>query len=221
MSAGNPANRADRPERPDPPPNAAEENPIDPVSPAVPWATASLLFIAGLALWLPALDRALIYDRSLILSGQIWRCWTGHFVHFGANHFFWDMVIFVPAGCWVERLWPRRTRWFYLGCPIAISAVLLGLDPALERYAGVSGVAAGVLVLLAGLQLRRKSGEPVWFWSAVLALVAAKVGYELVGHTPLMIDLPESVRVVPLAHVGGIIAGILFQLKSVSPRADP
>lgn len=208
------------PELPGPPDSPREEHPISPAAPALPWATCTILLLAGLTLWWPALDRALIYDRSLILTGQIWRCWSGHAVHFGANHFFWDMVIFVPAGIWLERLWPRRARWFYAGSPIAISAALLVMDPELERYAGISGVAAGVLVLLAGLQLRRKSSEPTWFWFAVLALVAAKVGYEIIGQAPLMIDLPSSVRVVPLAHIGGIVCGILFQLKSANPRVD-
>ena len=181
--------------------------------PAFPWITCTIFLTAGLALGLPVLDQALIYDRSLILTGEIWRCWTGHIVHFGANHFWWDMVTFVPVGCWLERLWSRRTRWFYLICPLAISVALLVFEPVLERYAGVSGVATGALVLLAGLQLRRNSSEPTWFWLAVLGLVAAKIVFELIGGAPFLIEMPLSVRVVPLAHIGGLICGLAFQLE--------
>ena len=123
------------------------------------------------------------------------------------------MVIFVPVGCWLERLWSRRTRWFYLICPLAISVALLVFEPVLERYAGVSGVATGALVLLAGLQLRRNSSEPTWFWLAVLGLVAAKIVFELIGGAPFLIEMPLSVRVVPLAHFGGLICGLAFQLE--------
>ena len=181
-------------------------------APAFPWFTCAIVLMSGLALWLSSVSEWFIYDRSLILTGQVWRCWTGHSVHFGANHFLWDMTVFLPAGCWLERLWPRRTRWFYLVCPLLISAAILALEPALDLYAGISGVATGALVLLAGLQLRRRPSEPAWIWMAVLGLVAAKIAFELVGRTPFLIELPLSVRVVPLAHISGLACGLVFQL---------
>lgn len=157
----------------------------------------------------PVWDQALVYNRDLILSGEIWRCWTGHVVHFGFGHFFWDMAIFVPAGCWLERLQPRRTRWFYLVCPPVLSAAFLAFEPSLDLYAGISGVATGVLVLLAGLQLRRPS-EPAWLWWSVLLVVGLKIVVEHTSQQPLMIDLPGGIRVVSLAHIGGLICGLAF-----------
>ncbi len=197
------------------------ESPTSSNSTAFPWVTCTISLAASAALWFPVLSSAFIYDRSLIITGEVWRCWTGHIVHFSANHFWWDMVIFVPVGCWLERIRPKRIRWFYVICPLAISTALLVVEPALERYAGISGVATGALVLLAGLQLRRRPAEPAWFWLTVLGLVAAKIGFELMGNDSLLVDLPGSVRVAPLAHIGGLLCGLIFQHPRVTPPLRP
>ena len=176
--------------------------------PAVPWGTVVLFLLALAALGVPRVSDGLIYDRDLILRGQLWRAWTGHFVHFGFSHFFWDFAVFLPAGIWLERAWPVLARGFFLICPLVISVCLLGFDPTLARYAGISGLATGVLVLLALRQLDRRPGEPRWFWFAVLALVALKIGRELVSGAPLLVTDFATVRTVPWAHVVGAAAAI-------------
>ncbi|HVU19016.1 MAG TPA: rhombosortase [Candidatus Didemnitutus sp.] len=149
-----------------------------------------------------------LYERRLILNGEIWRMWTGHLAHFGLSHLGWNLCVFVPAGCWFENLRPCAARWLYaLGLPF-ISAILLVADPTLETYAGLSGIATAVLVALAVLQLGRPEARPLWFWWAVLALVAGKVGLELFSGRPLLVSGFDHVRDVPLAHVGGAVAGV-------------
>jgi len=174
------------------------------------WATLALAVAAVLALGFPVLAAQLIYDRSLLQQGQCWRGWTGHIVHFGPNHLFWDLAVLLPAGCWLEYLWPRLARWFYVGCPLAISAVLFVFEPTLLRYAGLSGLATGVLVLLAGMQLGFANDGRAWLWWSVLALVGAKIGHELIAGAPLVVtDIGGNIRSVPLAHVGGGVCGVV------------
>ena len=180
------------------------------VRPVLPWATVAITLLAGCALAFPAVGSALIYERAPILHGQVWRAWTGHMVHFGLSHFFWDLAIFLPVGCWLEILWPAKTRWFYLASPWIISATMLAFDPGLLRYAGISGVATGALVLLAGLHLRQRKSEPAWFWIAVLALVGVKIGHELFTGAPLMVSDFSGIRTVPLAHISGVLCGTGF-----------
>jgi rhomboid family GlyGly-CTERM serine protease len=177
---------------------------------AFPWATLALALVAVLALVFQSVFEKLIYDRSLIFRGQVWRCWTGHVAHYGLSHLFWNLAVFVPAGCWLERLWPRGGRWFYAVCPPVISLALLWLDPSLIRYAGLSGLATGVLILLAGRQLSGKNHEPAWLWLGVLALVGAKIVLELITGAPLMVSGFAGIRTVPLAHLGGLICGGFF-----------
>jgi rhomboid family GlyGly-CTERM serine protease len=177
------------------------------------WRPWGALAVAGLALvvwgW-PVLAEFFIYDRALIRQGQVWRLWTGHVVHFGGSHLFWDLAVFVPVAGWLECLWPRRARWFYLWCPLAISVALFGFDPALVRYGGLSGLAAGMVVLLAGLQLRSGKDGRRWLWLGVFVLVGAKLGYEQVAGAPLVVtSFGDNVRSVPLAHLGGAVCGVV------------
>jgi len=174
-------------------------------------ATLAIAAAAGLAYVWPRLAGAWIFERPAILAGQVWRLWTGHLVHYSASHLWLDLAVFVAAGGWLEWILPRPARWFYLLAPPAISAVLLAGEPSLERYAGLSGVATGVLVLLALVQWRRDRTAPGWFWPAVLALVAVKIALEARGPAPLFARFDPDVRVVPLAHLGGVAcAGIAY-----------
>jgi membrane associated rhomboid family serine protease len=124
----------------------------------------------------------------------------------------WDHAVFLPAGAWLERTTPGLTRWFYALTPLTISALLLLGEPALSYYAGLSGLATGVLVLLALVQLRRDSAGPPWFWPGVLLLVAAKVVMELRAQAPLVVRFDSGVRTVPLAHIGGIACALIAAL---------
>lgn len=176
---------------------------------AVPWATLALAAVAGLALAVGPVGAAFFYERDLILQGEVWRLWTGHLAHFGPAHLGWNLAVLLPAGGWLERLNPVRARWFYLVCPLVISVVLLAFDRSLARYAGLSGLATGTLVLLACRQMLVGSGEPEWLWLGVLILVGAKIGWETFAGEPLL-AAPHSFRAVPLAHVAGALAGVFF-----------
>ena len=182
--------------------------------PALPWMTLLLAAVAGAAMISEPVARVLIYDRALIFRGEYWRVWTGHVVHFGASHFIWNLAVFVPSGWWLERLWPKTTRWYYLVSPLIISAAMLAFDPALGRYAGLSGLATGMLVLLAALQLGRRAEEPAWFWISVLLLVAIKIGVELFTGAPVFVSGFGDIRTVPLAHIFGVACAIAFWLPS-------
>ncbi|MDD2763786.1 MAG: rhombosortase [Opitutaceae bacterium] len=181
------------------------------------WATLLIAVAAGLAFAWPGLASLLIYERAGLLAGQAWRLWTGHLVHFNSRHLLLDLAVFLPAGVWLELITPRLARGFYLLTPPAVSAALLLFDSTLIRYAGLSGIATGLLVLLALVQLRRKAGEPPWFWLGVLLLVAVKTAVEAVAPGPLFVRFDPGVRAVPLAHVGGIVCALMAFI-SARPR---
>jgi len=182
-----------------------------------PWLTLVIAATACSVSTSSTTSAWLVYDRASLAAGQFWRAWTAHVVHFGAGHLLWNLAVFVPVGVWLERLWSDWTRWFYFAGPPGISAGLFLLDPALGRYGGLSGLAMGMLVLLAALQLSRRPREPAWFWLGVLVLVAGKIGWEIVtGHTLLAGFL--EVQTVPLAHGAGVFCGALFAGVAIRRR---
>ena len=176
----------------------------------VPWATALAASAAVVVQLWPDVAPALIYDRTRILTGEAWRLWTGHWVHLSAAQCCWNLAVLVPAGAWAERIAPQRTRLLLALGPGIISGVLLAFDPALARYAGLSGLAAGLLALLSFTQLSAKDADR-WFWWSTLGLLAAKIGVESFVTQPLFAPYADpAVPAVPLAHVAGVAtAGVL------------
>lgn len=173
------------------------------------WATLGVATTAVAIASLPASADALLYRRAELAAGQLWRLWSGHLVHFGWQHLLADLAVFAVAGAWLESLAPRTTRLLLLFAPPLISALLYVADPQLAFYGGLSGLAIGLLVLLALVQLRRDHAAARWIWFAVLALVAGKVGLEAVTNTPLVSDFGPDIKVSTLAHLGGIACAFL------------
>jgi rhomboid family GlyGly-CTERM serine protease len=174
--------------------------------------TASLLFalpaaFAGLA---PA---ACLYDRIVILQGEWWRLLTGHWVHFSTSHLWWNLTVLLTAGTWLERLRPGLlVPYALVGAPVA-GLGLLAFAPGMGVYGGLSGLATGVVALLALVQLRTQRTERVW-WLAVLALTAGKVALDAFAPTPLFSRFgSDPVQVSALAHVlGALLALPVFHL---------
>ncbi|HLP06762.1 MAG TPA: rhombosortase [Opitutaceae bacterium] len=172
------------------------------------WATLLVAAAALMVAAFPQLTEALLYRRDELLAGQLWRLWTGHLVHFGWRHFLADAAVLLMAGLWLEQLAPRATRLLLALAPPAISALLFFADPRLAFYGGLSGIAVGLVVLLALVQLRRDQLAPRWLWPAVLALVAGKVALEAFTNTPLVSDFAADIKVSTLAHLGGIACAL-------------
>lgn len=173
-------------------------------APGFPWATAAIVIVAVASFGIPAVSEALVYDRVALLGGQVWRLWTGHAVHVTLAHLFWNLALVGFVGGWLELLAPRSTRGFYGLAPVVVSGMLLLLEPSLGRYAGLSGIGAGLTVLLA-LRQWRSAHESRIIWTAVLALVALKVALEWWTGVPL---LAGEIRSVPLAHAAGVVVAL-------------
>ena len=180
----------------------------------LPVASALVIVLALIVASQPTLAPSLLYDRAAILRGDYWRLWTGHLVHFGASHLFWNLLIFALAGLWAERLAPGRTRLLLALAPPMIGLALLALDPALATYGGLSGIVVAVLALLALVQLARVGtpSDPVtaadrWFWRAVVGLIVLKIAFEFAAGQPLFARFAAAgIRPVPLAHLAGLLA---------------
>jgi rhomboid family GlyGly-CTERM serine protease len=186
-----------------------------------PWATAAIAALALVALAWPGAPAAWLLDRAAVQRGELWRLWTAHLVHFGTSHLAWNLAVFVAAGAWLERVAAARARIYFALAPAAIGTALLGFDPALDRYGGLSGLTAGAVALLAFVQLAacasRARGEPLgrddrWFWIAVLVLLAAKIALEIFRERAVFARFESGdVHVVPLAHIAGVAcAAVVF-----------
>jgi len=97
----------------------------------------------------PSWSSWLIYDRSAILSGEIWRMFTGHLVHFSPSHLVYDLLALGIAGWIIETQKLPHFGWLCLLTPWLISAILLLFEPHMKLFGGLSALATTAIVYLA------------------------------------------------------------------------
>lgn len=174
----------------------------------LPWLT---LLVAGAAVaaGITGSEPGLIYDRSRVFEGEVWRLWTGNLVHFGMLHALVDIGLLLVLGRVLEWQHRKFVALSLVIVPLAVTGTVLLVDPQMETYGGLSGINLGWLVFLA-LRGWQKAWTD-WFWPAVLLLYVAEVVQEAwLGHGMVRFDDPTIV-VATWAHVGGgVAAAALF-----------
>jgi len=183
----------------------------------IPCASLLLSLAAVFVFACPSLAAPLQYDRAAIAVGEFWRLFSGHWVHYGFDHLFWDVLAFAGLGLACER----RSRTRFLVCVVA-SALAISLTvwfglSGMSAYRGLSGLDSALLVLLF-MELWSdaiRSGKPkqLLFPAACLAAFVFKVSFELAtGDTIFVRSLGSGVVGVPLAHLAGAAVGFLVGL---------
>ena len=192
---------------------------------AAPWTVATGLLVAIASLGLVAPDPGILeFDREALHRGELWRLLTGSFVHWSGGHLVLDLGAFLAVGLLFERSLGRRYPAVLAGALAAVGVLLL-LDPRIERYRGLSGVAAGQYAAALAAEIvrgrdewrRRRRGSPGLHVPPGLALPAAaallfalKVATEwgsgtLLLGTERLGDLGEPL---PSAHLAGVIGAL-------------
>jgi rhomboid family GlyGly-CTERM serine protease len=178
--------------------------------PRLPVWTLVICAFALLTFIVPQLGNLLIYDRAAIIHGELWRLLTGNLVHFSITHLVYNLTACLIAGSIIEL---RGYRIFPLLC--LVSALFIGLtlfmfEPELHLYAGLSGVVSAAITYLC---LHGMGEKGVWRWlcAATLAGLTAKTIIELESGSSVMLLMSEESFVpVPLSHLAGIVAALLF-----------
>ena len=163
----------------------------------------------------PDLSSLLEFDRRAILAGEVWRLWTGHLVHYSAQHAMIDLATaFIAASIAAQSFGVRRVlAALGFGAPV-ISLGLLLAAPQCLYYRGASGLAV-LLAVMAGAGLWRRVDDTraagtrfVRPALGVLAVaLAVKIGAEANGVALGWSDLPDDVVVAWQAHLLGAAAG--------------
>lgn len=147
------------------------------------------------------------YDRFAIGHGELWRLFTGNFVHLGMGHLLEDMAGLILLWLLFEDALPGwRTPAAICAGALAVGIGLYIGDPQVDWYVGISGAldtlwAAGSL----GLMLQRDRFG--WMLASVLL---AKLAYEqLFGALPFS-SVSSGGNVIVDAHLYGALAGALI-----------
>lgn len=176
---------------------------------------ASLPIMLGVTLvlvWLWGDNAAneLMYRRSEIQVGQLWRLLTAHWVHLSMTHLVLNLLSL--GGIWLlfREALAGVTGYLIVGLIApALSLCLLAFHPGIEWYVGFSGVLHGLLMAGALLSWR---GSPM-LSALILLIVTAKLAIELLlGASPELEAFIHSPVLVP-AHLYGALLGGLFVIS--------
>lgn len=180
----------------------------------LPWLSAVMAMLAA-GLW-AALGPAapeLVFDRSAIAAGEIWRLVTGHLVHGDARHAMWDIGALAIIGCAMEERGRRRILAAAAAGIVVVDAWLWWFLPELERYCGLSGMLNALFVVaLADLwQACRHPAVPL-----VALLLLAKLAAEISSGVSLVVT--TAWPSLPEAHLAGCLGGLCLVLEDLVPR---
>jgi rhomboid family GlyGly-CTERM serine protease len=166
----------------------------------------------------PALRDAFVYRRDALAQGELWRLWTGHWVHFSPSHLAWNLLVVVAVGAHLERLRPGLLlRHTLLVAPLLSLTLLVG-EPAMQIYGGLSGLATSLAVLLALHLCSTRSDR--FLGSGLLVLVSAKLLHDTLTPLSLFARFASAdVQPSALAHGFGAALAVLYYTSSrVGPR---
>ncbi|MDD3576407.1 rhombosortase [Halothiobacillus sp.] len=173
------------------------------------WFISLIVAVIAVAILLLHGSSELRYDRADILHGQIWRVFTGNFVHANWRHLASDLAGLL---LWTALASYMETRRSYLIILIAsglgVGLGLLVLDPQVGWYVGLSGILHGLFAASAIRLLSRKE------WLGGLALTAA-IALKLMWEqrfgdlgTAKLLGVPVLVD----AHLYGAVTGAVIVL---------
>tara|TARA_R110002167_G_scaffold366280_1_gene594253 strand:+ start:511 stop:1107 length:597 start_codon:yes stop_codon:yes gene_type:complete len=147
---------------------------------------------------------ALELDRQQVLSGEIWRIWTGHLVHTNSSHFALNIVAAIII---YFTFFTRIKLGELLLCGFVfaalISVALLRLYPSLGWYNGLSGL---LHALVAYFSLRLARDEDKMFWAG-LVIIWVKVLVEAIRAQSGYESLVGDMTVITEAHLIGAFFG--------------
>ena len=174
---------------------------------------SSLLFMILSMLTLQFIDEKEFslfqYQRDDILSGQLWRLVSGHFVHVTWMHLILNLAGLFVIWALFRDILTQRIWWLLtLGSIVGIDVALLIFHPEIKWYMGLSGVLHGYFAGGAILQIRLSGTRGLLY----LILLIIKLLWEyLNGPLPGSGEL-SGARVITEAHLYGAIGGSIIML---------
>lgn len=178
-------------------------------------ATSTKILVSAvvvLCLWvLQSCAGALEFDRQQLLSGQLWRIWTGHFVHSNMPHLWLNIAaaLLIYFGFFTQIKWAELLACGFV-FPALISATLLGIYPELDWYNGLSGL-LHALVAYFSISLIMAGNRVYWLG---LGIVWLKVLAEATAGDPGATDLFGHMTIISEAHLTGAAIGTITAIIS-------
>ena len=161
------------------------------------------------------LSESLVYQRSLVNQGEIWRVFSGHFFHTNGFHFMLN-------GAAVVMLWVLHGHFYTIKnysfifmvsaiiCAIGIHWFSLDID----QYVGLSGVLHGLFIWGAIEDIKAKERTGYLLLLAILLKIAHEQFYGANEDVASMIGANVAINAHLWGAIGGVVAVLILRLFS-------
>jgi len=155
------------------------------------------------------ITQSLVYQRTLISQGQLWRLFTGHFLHTNGFHLLLNLAALI-------LLWALHGRFYsiknysalFFCCAISTSVGIYFYNTELIQYVGLSGVLHGIFVFGAIMDINAKDKTGYLLFVGVWLKIAHE---QIYGASTDVSDLIEASVAVD-AHLWGAVGGLIFTI---------
>jgi rhomboid family GlyGly-CTERM serine protease len=167
-----------------------------------------VLVALGIAQLTPVSD-FFVWNRSLILQGEVWRLITGNFTHTNLAHLIMNAAaLMVFCFIFKDILNPKKL-WGLLFFISLITGVFLLLSP-IQSYVGLSGVLHGLFIWAAIEDIKQKRNTG---WLLLIGIITKICWEQYFGASASTISLINA-KVATEAHLIGAFSGGTLQLAT-------
>ena len=154
-----------------------------------------------------------IWDKSAIFDGELWRILTGNFSHTNISHLLMNLAA-LSGICFLFS--PNRNQLITALLLISSATGIALLATDIELYVGLSGTLHGLFALFA-LKEAIEGRKSSW---VLVAGVIVKVGWEQLYGASATTSSMIDARVAIEAHLAGTLAGIALALPCAYRKAQ-
>jgi len=169
-------------------------------------ATIALLAIVAY-LFHDEVDPLFVYQYQLISQGELWRAFTGHFLHTNGIHLLLNLAALI-------LLWALHGHFYtlknysllFITSALICSTGLFYFSPQIQQYVGLSGVLHGIFVFGAIMDIHHQDKTGYLLFIGVWLKIAHEQFYGASEQVSTLIDANVAID----AHLWGAIGGLLF-----------
>ncbi|WP_083540963.1 rhombosortase [Photobacterium sanguinicancri] len=156
---------------------------------------------------LPSIQPILVWDRSLIINGEVWRILTGNLTHTNWPHLLMNAFAFIIITfIFRKHIAVKQYTLLIISISLVIGIGIFATN--MGWYAGFSGVLHGLFGWGAVRDIKTKTKGG---WLILLGLIA-KIGWEQIFGGSMSSEALIGARVATEAHLIGAISGIILGL---------
>ncbi|TWX46369.1 rhombosortase [Colwellia hornerae] len=169
-----------------------------------------------------SLSEFFVYQRSLVVQGEVWRVFSGHFFHTNGVHFLLNSAA-------VIMLWALHGHFYSIKSYLTvfmISAVICAVgihwfSPNIEQYVGLSGILHGLFIWGAIEDIKAKERTGYLLLIGVVLKIAHEQYYGASKDVAELIGANVAINAHLWGAIGGVLAVVLLMtIKYASGRCS-